>query len=136
MYNMRQIKKLTWLRANDLGDVWAKWCNSLGDSLFQILCDEFCRLCVYFYSYITSHISQAFASCTHYTSYFLLNLVHYICVILLWPSKIGNSLILMQNVFKVWDLRANLLKILFLKDLGWIQIFLKNFSSHTHAFYS
>ena len=30
------------------------------------------------YSHITSHVSQAFASCTHYTSYSLLNLVHYI----------------------------------------------------------
>ena len=43
MYNMRQIKKLTWLQAYDLGDVGVIWCNSLGDSLFQILCDEFCR---------------------------------------------------------------------------------------------
>ena len=33
------------------------------------------------YSHITSHISQAFASCTHYTSYSLLNRVHVIvCV--------------------------------------------------------
>ena len=31
-----------------------------------------------FNSHITSHVSQAFASCTHYTSYSLLNLVHYI----------------------------------------------------------
>ena len=30
-----------------------------------------------------------------------------LCVILFWPSKIENSLILMQNVFKVWDLRTN-----------------------------
>ena len=41
-----------------------------------------------------------------------------LCVILLWPSKIISSLILMQNVFKVWDLRKNWLKILFLEDLG------------------
>ena len=33
------------------------------------------------YSHITSHVSQAFASFTHYTSYFLLNIVHVIvCV--------------------------------------------------------
>ena len=57
MYNMRQIKKLTWLQAYDLGDVGVIWCNSLGDSLFQILCDEFCRLCAYCYSHITSHVS-------------------------------------------------------------------------------
>ena len=33
------------------------------------------------YSHITSHVSQAFASCTHYTNYSLLNFVHVIvCV--------------------------------------------------------
>ena len=33
------------------------------------------------YSHITSHVSQAFASCTHNTSYSLLNIVHVIvCV--------------------------------------------------------
>ena len=31
-----------------------------------------------FYLHITSHVSQVFANCTHYTSYSLLNLVHYI----------------------------------------------------------
>ena len=46
VYNMRQIKKLTWLQAYVLGDVGVIWCNSLAVSLFQSLCDEFCRLCV------------------------------------------------------------------------------------------
>ena len=40
-----KTKKLTWLQAYILGDVGVIWCNSLGDSLFQIVCDEFCRLC-------------------------------------------------------------------------------------------
>ena len=78
---MRQIKKLTWLQACFLGDVGVIWCNSLGDSLFQILCDEFCRLCAYCYSHITSHVSQVFTSFTHYTSYSLLNIVHVIVCI-------------------------------------------------------
>ena len=78
VYNMRQIKKLTWLQACFLGDVGVIWCNSLGDSLFQILCDEFVEIVIDFYLHITSHVFQAFASCTHYTSYSLLNLVHYI----------------------------------------------------------
>ena len=30
------------------------------------------------YTHITSHVSQTFASCTHYTNYSLLNLVYYI----------------------------------------------------------
>ena len=66
------------MQAYDLGDVGVIWCNSLGDSLFQILCDEFCRPCAYCYSHITSHVSQVFASCTHYTSYSLLNFEHVI----------------------------------------------------------
>ena len=41
----------------------------------------------------------------------------------------------MQNVFNDCALRTNLLKILILDDLGWIQVFLKNFSSYTHAFF-
>ena len=45
VYNMRQFKKLTWLQAYDLGDVGVIWCISLSDSLFQILCDEFYRIC-------------------------------------------------------------------------------------------
>ena len=57
------------------------------------------------------------------------------CVILLWPSKIKSSLILMQNVFNVCALRTNWLKILILENLGWIQVCLKNFSSYTHAFF-
>ena len=56
-------------------------------------------------------------------------------MILLWPSKIKSSVILMQNVFNVCALRINWLKILILEDFGWIQVFLKNFSSHNHAFF-
>ena len=66
------------MQAYDLRDVGVIWCNSLGDSLFQILCDEFVDFVFNCYTHITSHVTQAFASCTHYTSYSLLNLVHYI----------------------------------------------------------
>ena len=78
MYIMRQIKKLTWLQAFILGDVGVIWYNSLGDSLFQIYVMNFVEIVLDYYSYITSHVSQAFASCTHYTSYSLLNFVHVI----------------------------------------------------------
>ena len=33
----------------------------------------------------------------------------------------------MQNMFNVWILGTNWFKNLFLEDLGWIQVFLKNF---------
>ena len=75
---MRQIKKLTWLQAFILGDVGVIWCNSLGDSLFQIYVMNFVEIVLDYYSHITSHVSQVFASCTHYTSYSLLNFVHVI----------------------------------------------------------
>ena len=38
-------------------------------------------------------------------------------------------------MFNVCPLRTNWLKILILEDLGWIQVFLKNVSSHTYAFF-
>ena len=37
---------------------------------------NFVEIVIEFYSHIISHVSQAFDSCTHYTSYSLLNLVH------------------------------------------------------------
>ena len=69
MYNMRQIKKLTWLQDCILGDVEVIWCNSLDDSLFQIYVMNFVEIVLDFYLHITSHVSQVFTSCTHYTSH-------------------------------------------------------------------
>ena len=74
------------------------WCNSLGDSLFQTYVMNFVKFVIDNYLHITSHVSQAIASNTHYTSYSLMIL----CVILLYPSKIKSSLILMQNMFNVF----------------------------------
>ena len=108
---MRQIKKLIWLQACFVGDVRVIWCNSLGDSLFQILCDEFCRNCDWFlFTYHLTCLSN-FASCTDYTSYSLLNFVQLLCVILVWPIEFENSLNFMQNVswsLRIWELFENL----------------------------
>ena len=76
MYIMRQNKKLTWLLACFQGDVRVIGCNSLGDSLFQTYVMNFVEIVIDYYLHITSHVSQAIASCTHYTSYSLVNLVH------------------------------------------------------------
>ena len=78
MYIMRQIKKLTWLQAFILGDMRVIWCHPLGDSHFQIYVMNFVEIVINHYLLITLHVSQAFASCIHYTSYSLLNFVHYI----------------------------------------------------------
>ena len=136
VYNMRQIKKLTWFKAFILDDVKVIWCNSFDDSLFQIYVMNFVEIVLNFYLYITSHVSQVFTSCTHYTMHSLLNFVHVLYVILVWPIKFENSLNLMQNVFEAWEFKENCLKTLILGNLGSKQVFLKNVSSHTHAFYS
>ena len=48
---------------------------------FKFYVMNFVDFVIDFYLHITSHVSQAFASCTHYTSYSLLNIVHVIvCV--------------------------------------------------------
>ena len=39
---------------------------------------NFVEIVIDYYLLITLHVSQALASCIHYTSYYLLNLVHYI----------------------------------------------------------
>ena len=69
-------KKLTWLQACFLGDVRVIWCNSLGDSHFQTYVMNFVEIVIDHYLLITSHVSHAFTSCTHYTIHSLLNLVH------------------------------------------------------------
>ena len=50
-----------------------------------------------------------------------------LCMILFWPSKIENFWIEMQNMFEVWEFKDNWLKILFLRNLGSKQVFLRAF---------
>ena len=45
---------------------------------FKFYVMNFVEIVIDFYLHITSHVFQAFASSTYYTSYSLLNLVHYI----------------------------------------------------------
>ena len=123
-----KIKKLTWLQVYDLGDVGVIWCNSLGDSLFQILCDEFYRLCAYYYSHITSHISQIFASFTHYTSYYLLNIVHVIvCVSRSDQPSLQLLWVLMQNIFCVWEFKGRMFENLNFGKTGFNTCVLENY---------
>ena len=60
------------------------------------------------YSHITSHVSLVFASCTHYTSYSLLNIVHVIvCVYGLTNQIIANTLNFVQTKFVAWKFVEN-----------------------------
>ena len=52
------------------------WCNSLGDCHFQIYVMNNVEIVIDYYLHITSYVSHAVTSCTHFTSYSLLNLVH------------------------------------------------------------
>ena len=79
------------------------------------------------YSHIISHVSQVFASFTHYTSYSLLDIVRVIVCIF------G----LTNQVWKYFEFSCK--TILMLENLnfgktGFKTFFLKNITSHTHAF--
>ena len=52
------------------------WCNSLGDSHFQICVMNNVKIVLDYYLQIISHVSHAFTCCTHFTSYYLLSFVH------------------------------------------------------------
>ena len=52
------------------------WCNSLGDSHFQIYVINNVEIVIDYYLHITSHVSHVITSCTHFTSYYLLKLVY------------------------------------------------------------
>ena len=58
------------------GDVKVIECNFLSDSHFQIYVTNYVEIVIDYYLHITSHVSHVVTSCTHFTSYFLLNLVH------------------------------------------------------------
>ena len=89
-----------------------------------------------FYLHITLHVSQAFTSCTHYTSYSLLNFVHVIVSVFGRINQVCKYLSFYAK--KIWYLRiyGEHLMILILGKLGLKLLFLKNISSHTHAFCS
>ena len=64
------------MQACFLGDMGVIECNSLGDSHFQTYVMNNVEIVIDYYLHITLHVFHVVTSCTHYTSYFLLNLVH------------------------------------------------------------
>ena len=88
------------------------------------------------YTHITSHVSQVFANCTHYTSYSLLNIVHVIvCVFGLTNQAckyfefLCKTNLMLKNLWKMFD-------DLNFQKTGFKTLFVKYISSHTHAFCS
>ena len=90
--------------------------------------------------YNTYHLtcnSSLFASCTHYTSYSLLNIVHVIvCVFRSDQPSLKLLWVFVQNIFCVWEFLGRLVENLILGKRGLKLVFWKSISSHTHAFYS
>ena len=61
------------------------------------------------YTHITSHVTQAFSSCTHYTSYSLLNIVHVIvCVSRSDQPSLQLFWVFVQNIFWVWEFKGRM----------------------------
>ena len=105
-----KIKKLTWLQAYVLGDVRVIWCNVLSDSLFKSYVMNFTDFVLNFYSHITSPVSQAFDSFTHYTSYFLLNIVHVIVCVFGLTNQVCKYFeflcktnLMLENLWKMFE---------------------------------
>ena len=103
---------------------------------FKFYVMNFVDFVIDFYFHITSHASQVFASCTHYTSYSLLNIVHVIVCV----SDLTNQVckyfeflcktdLMLENLWRTFD-DLNFGK------TGFKTGVLKYISSHTHAFCS
>ena len=102
---------------------------------FEFYVMNFVDFVVDCYSHITSHISQAFASCTHNTSYSLLNIVHVIVCVFGLTNQVWKILwvlcktdLLLKKREIVWYLNFWENWVL---NLGFVKII----SSHTHAFF-
>ena len=74
--NKKKYTKIKWLQACFIRNVRVTSCNSLSNSHFQIYVMNNVDIVIDYYLHISSHISHAVTSCTHFTSYSLLNLVH------------------------------------------------------------
>ena len=88
------------------------------------------------YTHITSHVSQVFASCTHYTSYSLLNIIHVIVCVFGLTNQVCKYFeflcktdLMLKNLWKMFDY-------LNFGKTGFKTLFLKNITTHTHAFCS
>ena len=61
------------------------------------------------YTHITSHVSQVFASCTHYINDSLLNIVHVIvCVSRSDQPSLQLLWVFRQNIFFVWEFKGRM----------------------------
>ena len=88
------------------------------------------------YLHITSHVSQVFASCIHYTSYSLLNIVHVIVCVYGLTNHILQILWILCKIDLILENLWRRQEILNFGNFGIKFLFLKIISLHTHAFCS
>ena len=103
---------------------------------FKFFVMNFVDFVIDFYSHITSHVSQVFTSCTHYTSYSLLNFVHVIVCVYDLTNHVLQILWILCKINLLLENLWRMQEILFLGNLGLKFLFLKITSSHTYAFCS
>ena len=89
---------------------------------------NFVEIVINYYLHITSHVSHAITSCTHYTSYFLLNLIHNIvCEFVLAIQVIPWFWCKMCLIFKFWGQKKKFWKYCFWKIWVEFKCFWKTF---------
>ena len=85
---------------------------------FEFYVMNFVDFVVDCYSHITSHVSQTFASCTHNTSYSLLNIVHVIVCVFGLINQVWKILWVLCTTDLLLKKRGDCLKSKFLGELG------------------
>ena len=94
---------------------------------FEFYVMNFVDFVVDCYSHITSHVSQTFASCTHNTSYSLLNIVHVIVCVFGLTNQVWKILwVLCKTNLLLEKKKGDCLKSKFLGELGLKLVFLEN----------
>ena len=79
------------------------------------------------YSHITSHVSQAFTSCTHYTSYSLLNFVHVIVCVYGLTNQVLQILWILYKINLLLENLWRMQEILILGNLDLNSCFWKSY---------
>ena len=80
------------------------------------------------YSHITSHVSQDFASCTHYSSYSLLNFVHVIVCVYGLTNQVLQILWILCKINWLLEILWRIQEILLFGNLGLKFLFWKSYN--------
>ena len=103
---------------------------------FEFYVINFVDFVVDCYSHITSHVSQTFASCTHNTSYSLLNIVYVIVCVFGLTNQVWKILWVLCKTDLLLKKKGDCLKSKFLGELGFKSWVCENhFTSYSCIFF-